>query len=429
MSPNEPHWGNRGSNGNRGGKRGDEQGPPDLEDIWRDFNQRLSGIFGRRREGGPTGPGGPGRPGLPSFKQVGGGIGALVLLVLVVWLCSGFYIVDANERAVVLRLGSYNTVTQPGLNWRLPWPIETEEKVNFTGLRMVSIGGQDSSSRVLMLTGDQNIVTVQFAVQYRLRLEQGDDNRERAPRDYLFNNDRISSDEFMQQIAETAMREIVGKSKMDFVLDGAGREKIAADAQGLIQRILDRYGSGLQVERVTMEDMQPPEQVKDAFYDATTRATQDRQRHINEGEAYENDVVPRARGTAERLRAEAEAHRTVVVAMAEGETARFKQVLSEFKRAPQVTRERMYLDAVQQVLSNTSKVMIDSKSGNNLLYLPIDKLVQQSGVGTAVASAGVAQPGAAPSALPPPPASSSQGLQGSPRGRDSLRDRGRRGDR
>ncbi|MCL2161359.1 MAG: FtsH protease activity modulator HflK [Betaproteobacteria bacterium] len=428
MSSNEPHWGNRGANGSRGGKRGDEQGPPDLEDIWRDFNQRLSSIFGRRREGGPTGPGGPGRPGLPSFKQFGGGIGALVLLVLVAWLGSGFYKVDTNERAVVLRLGSYNTVTEPGLNWRLPWPIEREEKVDFTGLRMVSIGAQDSNARVLMLTGDQNIVTVQFAVQYRLKSGHGSDNREQAPRDYLFKN-LISGEgeEFMRQIAETAMREIVGRSKMDFVLYD-GREQTAEEAQKLIQEILDRYESGLQVERVTMENAQPPEQVQAAFDDAT-RATQDWERQKNEGEAYYNDVVPAAEGRASRLRAEAEAYRASVIAKAEGETVRFKQVLSEFKRAPQVTRERMYLDAVQQVLSNTSKVMIDNKGGNNLLYLPIDKLVQQPMGSSAVAAAsGIAQPEPMQSALPPPPAPSSQGVQGNPRGRDSLRER-RRGDR
>ncbi len=428
MSTNDPRWGNRGSNGERGGRRGDEQGPPDLEEIWRDFNQRLTGIFGRRREGGPPGPGGPGRPGLPSFKQFGGGIGLLVLLVLVVWLGSGFYTVDTNERGVVLRMGKYNAVTQPGLNWRLPWPIEAHEIVDFTGLRTVSIGSRDSNARALMLTDDLNIVAVQFAVQYVLKTGSDEaDGFERGPRDFIFENrgpneSQSGSDEFVRQIAEAAMREIVGKSKMDFVLY-EGREQIAAAAQKLVQDILDRYKSGIQVSRVTMEDVQPPEQVQPAFDDAT-KATQDWERQKNEGEAYANNVAPAAQGRASRLRAEAEAYRASVIAKAEGEASRFKQVLSEFKRAPQVTRERMYLDTVQQVLSSTTKVMIDNKGSNNLLYLPLDKLFQPGG-GAAAAAAGAAQPESVQSVLPLQPAPSSQG---NPRDRDFLRDRNR-GDR
>jgi membrane protease subunit HflK len=424
MSLNDPHWGNRNGNGERGGKRGDEQGPPDLEEIWRDFNQRLSGIFGQRRERGPSGPGGPGRPSGPSFKQFGGGFGALVLLVLVVWLGSGFYTVDTNERGVVLRLGKFHTVTEPGLNWRLPWPIETHEIVDLTGLRTVSVGGRDNA-RALMLTDDLNIVAVQFAVQYVLKAERDEsDGLERGPRDFIFENLIIPpGDEFVRQIAEAAMREIVGKSEMNFALF-EGREQIAASAQKLIQEILDRYKSGIQVSRVTMEEVQPPEQVQAAFDDAT-KATQDWERQKNEGEAYANNVVPAAEGRASRLRADAEAYRARVTAEAEGETARFKQVLSEFKRAPQVTRERMYLDAVQDVLSSTSKVMIDNKGGSNLLYLPLDKLAQQPGGRTAAAGAGAAS-GTAPEVFPPPP--STPVSQGSPRDRDFMRDR-TRGDR
>ena len=425
MSLNDPRWGNRG-NGERGGNRGNEQGPPDLEEIWRDFNQRLSGIFGRRREGGPSGPGGSGGSGLPSFKQFGGGLGLLVLLVLVAWLGSGFYTVDTNERGVVLRMGRFNAVTQPGLNWRLPWPIEAHEIVDLTGLRTVSIGSRDNSARALMLTDDLNIVAVQFAVQYVLKTGSDEsDGFERGPRDFIFENrgpneGQSGSNEFVRQIAEAAMREIVGKSKMDFVLY-EGREQIAASAQKLVQDILDRYKSGIQVSRVTMEDVQPPEQVQPAFDDAT-KATQDWERQKNEGEAYANSVVPAAQGRASRLRAEAEAYRASVIAKAEGEASRFKQVHSEFKRAPQVTRERMYLDTVQQVLSSTTKVMIDNKGSNNLLYLPLDKLFQSGG---SAAAAGIAQPESVPSILPPSPASSSQG---SPRDRDFVRDRNR-GDR
>ncbi|MCL1825111.1 MAG: FtsH protease activity modulator HflK [Betaproteobacteria bacterium] len=422
MSPNDPHWGNRDNNGNggRGGRRGDEQGPPDLEEIWQDFNKRLSGIFGRRREGGPIGPGGGGgRPTLPSFKQFGGGLGMLVLIVLVIWLGSGFYTVDTNERGVVLRLGKYRTVTDPGLNWRLPRPFETHEIVDLTGLRTVSVGSQ-GNARALMLTDDQNIVAVQFAVQYVLKTERDEFNNERGPRDFIFEN-RDPNEEFVRQIAETAMREIVGKSKMDFVLY-EGREQIAASTQKLIQDILDRYKSGIQVSRVTMEEVQPPEQVQAAFDDAT-RATQDQERKKNEGEAYANNVIPAAQGTASRLRAESEAYRASVIAKAEGETARFKQVFSEFKRAPQVTRERMYLDAVQDVLSSTSKVMIDNKGSSNLLYLPLDKLVQQPSSGRASAAGNAASEPAQPSSPPSstPPASPQSGL----RDRDFMRDRNR----
>jgi len=538
MSTNDPRWGNRGSNGERGGNRGNEQGPPDLEEIWRDFNQRLSGIFGRRREGGPSGPGGPGRPGLPSFKQFGGGIGLLVLLVLVVWLGSGFYTVNTNERGVVLRLGEYKTVTEPGLNWRLPWPIETHEIVDLTGVRTVSVGSRDNNARALMLTDDLNIVAVQFAVQYVLKSEGGElgsvrkpearsaseakidepvdsepvpvdepkaehgesgndreidsgdalevvheepgnvhepgfgnapevkrdesddesdvvcekvgvdlkdrlearrdrsdgprfasgdmpkverDRPESGPRDFLFEN-RNPNEEFVRQIAETAMREIVGKSKMDFVLY-EGRGEIAAVAKNLIQEILDRYKSGIEISRVTMEDAQPPDQVQAAFDDAT-RATQDCKRSINEGKAYRNDVVPKAEGAASRLKADAQAYSAREINKAMGETARFRQVLSEFKRAPQVTRERMYLETVQELLSNSSKVMIDNKSGSNLLYLPIDKLVQPGrGAPTAAGAAQQSEP--AQSVLPQSPAPSSQG---GPRERDFMRDRNR-GDR
>lgn len=422
MSLNDPHWSNRGN----GGKRGNGQEPPDLEEVWRDFNQRLSSIFGRRREGGPpSGPGGGGsggRPALPSFKQFGGGLGLLVLLILVVWLGSGFYVVDANERAVVLRLGKYHTVTQPGLNWRLPWPIEAHETVNLYGLRTVSVGSEGNNTRGLMLTDDMNIVVVQFAVQYVLKAElDKPGGHERGPKDFLFENLISSDDEFVRQIAEAAMREIVGKNKMDDVLYGK-REQIAIDAKGLIQNLLDDYKSGIAVSRVTIEGVQPPEQVQAAFSDAI-RARQDEERKKNEGEAHEKSVIPAAKGKASRIVAEAEAYRASVIARAEGEAARFTQVLSEFKRAPQVTRERMYLDAVQDVLSNTSKVMIDNKGGGSLIYLPLDKLVQQSGAVPAATPAPAPSESAQAASPPPPSPLPPQG-----RDRNFLRDRsGREG--
>lgn len=389
MSLNDPRWGGQGgSDGDRGeGNRGDgnrngNQGPPDLEEVWRDFNQRLSGMFGgKRSRGGGSGGSGGGGPQLPnfSFKQFGGGIGALLALVAVVWLASGFYTVDANQRGVVLRLGEYMQTTEPGLRWRLPYPFETHELVDLTGVRTVEVGYRSSERNKvlresLMLTDDENIINIQFAVQYILN----------SPENYIFNN--RYPDESVGQVAETAMREIVGKSRMDFVLY-EGREEIAATAHDLMQRILDRYQTGIMISRVTMQNAQPPEQVQAAFDDAV-KAGQDRERQKNEGEAYANDVIPRARGTASRLIEEANAYSARVVANAEGEASRFNQVYDEYIRAPAVTRERMYIESMQEVMSNTSKVMIDSKANGNVLFLPLDKLVQQA----AGAKAGASQP-------------------------------------
>jgi modulator of FtsH protease HflK len=417
MSLNDPRWGNQGNDGNRGeGNRGGNQGPPDLEDIWRDFNQKLSGLLGGKRGGGPrpSGDGGGGGPQLPnvSFKQFGGGIGILMVLLLIVWLASGFYIVNANERGVVLRFGQYLETTEPGLRWRLPAPFETHEVVDLTGVRTVEVGYRGSErNRVLreslMLTDDENIISIQFAVQYILN----------SPENYLFNN--RFPDETVGQAAETAMRQIVGRSKMDFVLY-EGREDIAVSAQALMQEIVDRYDTGVQISRVTMQNAQPPEQVQAAFDDAV-KAGQDRERQKNEGEAYANNVIPRARGTADRLLEEARGHRDRVVASAEGEASRFEQILAEYSRAPAVTRERLYLDTMQEVLSSTSKVMIDAKGNGNLLFLPLDKLMQQAGAsasGSAAETRSPQQPASAPAPL--------TGLENfDPRSRDFARARER----
>jgi len=385
------------------GRRGNNQGPPDLEEIWQDFNKRLSGLFNRGRGPRPVNSGGGGgkRPGAGfSPGQFGGMLGIAFVLVLALWLVSGFYIVDATERGVVLRLGRYITTTDPGLHWRLPWPVESHEIVDYTSVRTVPIGrsSDDKNDGALMLTDDLNIVSVKFEVQYDVS------NAEK----FVFQN-RKPDEEFVRQIAETAMREIVGKSKMDFVLY-EGRAQIAAQAQALVQEILDRYDSGIHVKLVNMNNVQPPTQVQAAFDDAT-RASQDWERMKNEGEAYANDKIPKAQGEASRLRLDAEAYRARVVAAAEGESARFKQVLAEFKRAPQVTRERMYLDTVQQVFSKASKVMIDNKGGSNMIYLPLDKIVRQY-------SGDVPAVQAAPAVLP-------LLEQANQRDRDLLRDRDR----
>ncbi len=398
MSLNDPRWGNQGNDDDKRGDKGrrDDQGPPDLEDVWRDFNQRLSGVFGGKREDsqrpkGNNGGGGGGGSGpqLPqfSFKQFGGGVFVLLALLVVVWLASGFYTVDANERGVVLRFGKHVETTEPGLRWRMPFPIESHELVDLSGVRTIEVGYRGTErNRVLrealMLTDDTNIVDIRFAVQYILK----------SPEEYLFNV-RFPDDAVMQA-SETAMREIVGKSTMDFVLY-EGREEIAATAHELLQNILDRYDTGVLISRVTMQNAQPPEQVQAAFDDAV-KAGQDRERLRNEGEAYRNQVVPRARGTAARMIEEASAYRDRVIANAEGEAARFIQVYEQFARAPEVTRERLYLETIQQVLGNTNKVFIDANSGGNLMVLPLDRLLQgaQATGGSQTSMGNVRQPAA-----------------------------------
>lgn len=367
MSLNDPQWGNRGGNdGDKpNGPRRPNDGPPDLEQLWRDFNRKLSAMFGNKGGGGGDGPRMPQMDFTPKF--LGGGIGLIVALVLIVWLASGFYIVDASQRGLVLQFGSYKESTEPGLRWRFPYPVQSHELVNLTGVRTLEIGYRGSErnkvlKEALMLTDDENIVNIQFAVQYILK----------DPVEYLFNN--RNPDEAVMGAAETAVREIVGKSKMDFVLY-EGREQIATSAAKLMQDILDRYKSGILISKVTMQNAQPPEQVQAAFDDAV-KAGQDRERQKNEGQAYANDVIPKAKGTAARLMEEANGHKQRVISTAEGDASRFRQIQVEYAKAPEVTRQRMYLETMQQIYSSTSKVMIDTKGQGNLLYLPLDKLMQ-----------------------------------------------------
>src|SRR5262245_27252876 len=352
MALNDPQWGRRPN-----------QGPPDLDELWRDFNRKLSGLFGRRGGGGDGADGG-------EPKRMGAGAGLLLGLIAAVWLASGFYIVYEGQRGVVLRFGKYAETTLPGPRWHLPYPIESAEIVNLTQVRTVEVGYRNNvKSKVekesLMLTDDENIVDVQFAVQYVLK----------SPTDYLFNN--RAPDESVLQAAETAVREIVGRSSMDFVLY-EGRADVAARAHKLMQQILDRYGTGSNISKVTMQDAQPPQQVQAAFNDAV-EAGQDRERQKNEGQTYANDVIPKAKGMAARLTQEAEGYRQKVVEQANGDAARFRSIVVEYNKAPQVTRDRLYLEAVEQVMTNTTKVLVDQKGGNSLLYLPLDRLMQMSG--------------------------------------------------
>lgn len=374
MSLNDPQWGRKGRGGND-----NNQGPPDLDELWRNFNQRLSGLFGRKSADG-GGPGsGSGQP--PGLGQLGGGFGLLAALIVIVWLASGFYTVDASQRAVVLTFGKYTQTANPGLRWRWPWPIQRHELVNLSQVRTIEVGYRNNvKTKVLreslMLTDDENIVDIQFAVQYVLK----------DPEDYQFNTRH--PDDAVQQVAEAAMREVVGKSSMDFVLY-EGREQVAALAGDLMQDVLDRYGTGVAISKVTLQNAQPPEQVQAAFDDAV-KAKQDLERQKNEGQAYYNDVVPKARGTASRLLEEAEGYRQRVVANAEGEAERFRQIQAEYAKAPAVTRERLYLETMEQILTSTSKVMVDAQSQGNLLFLPLDKLMQLS-------ASGLSDTGATPS--------------------------------
>jgi len=394
MAWNDPQWGNKDNRKN--------SGPPDLDEIWKRLNERLNSLFGGKRGGGNGGDNGSSSGGMP-----GGGslLGLLVILLALVWVASGFYIVDTGQRGVVLRFGQYSETTEPGPRWHLPWPIESREIVNVDQVRTVEVGYRTSVKNKalkesLMLTDDENIIDLQFAVQYILK----------DPKAYLFVN--RSPDESVLQVAETAMREIVGRNKMDFVLY-EGRAEIAARAKVLMQQILDRYDAGISISQVTLQNIQPPEQVQAAFDDAV-KAGQDRERSKNEAEAYFNDVVPRAQGLASRLKAESEGYKQAVIANAEGESSRFVQIVTEYQKAPQVTRQRMYLDTMQTVMNNTSKVLVDQKAGNSLLYLPLDKLQQV-----------VSQPYAgAPELLAQTPAATTPGTEDT-RSRDALRNRDR----
>jgi membrane protease subunit HflK len=397
--PNDPQWGKKNN-----------EGPPDLDEILRKLQQKIAGWLGFSPRG-PEPPRGSSRRTL----NAGGGIAFVVILVIAVWLFSGFYIVDEGHRAVELRLGQVKDITQPGLRWHIPYPIESKEDVNVSQVRTVEVGYRGNArnkqpQEAQMLTDDENIVDVQVAVQWTLNLANPN-----APRDYLFNN--RNPDDNVLQAAETSIREVVGKSKMDFVLN-QGRSEISARVKALMQQILDRYGTGILVSSVALLPATAPEQVQGAFEDVV-RAGQDRERFKNEGQAYANNVVPTARGVAARTLAEAEGYKASVVAAAQGDVARFKAILAEYDKAPGVTRERMYLDTMERVLSNTSKVIVDQKGGNSLLYLPVDRILretqQQSG-SSEPPRATISAPEIAPTPAPEQPL---------PSRRDALRSRDR----
>jgi membrane protease subunit HflK len=411
FSLNDPRWG-RGPQDEDGkeprqtGRPND--GPPDLDQLWREFNQRINRLL--RGKGGGGAGGGSSNDG-DDARNAGISAGVAGAVILFLWLVSGFFIVQEGQTGIVLTFGKYSHSAQPGFNWRWPYPIQTQETVNLSQVRTVEVGYRSNvrnklARESLMLTDDENIIDIQFAVQYRLKDASA----------WVFNN--RDQEETVKQVAETAIREVVGKSKMDFVLY-EGREKVAFDTSALMQQILDRYATGVLVANVTMQAVQPPEQVQAAFDDAV-KAGQDRERQKNEGQAYANDVVPKARGAASRLMQESEGYRARVVANAEGEASRFNKVLVEYQRAPAVMRDRLYIEAMQQIFASTTKIMVDTKSNNSMIYLPLDKLIAQT---AAEAASGVTAPATAatpPSASNEPPLSEGRVDRNRER---SLRDR------
>ena len=371
--PTEPPPSPRGSD-ERNNKRGPNQGPPDLDELWRDFNRKLGGLFGGGRRGGSSGNGSGGGF-QPDMKNAGLGAGLIAGVVVLIWLGTGFFIVQEGQQAVITQFGKYHSSVGAGFNWRLPYPIQRHELIFVTQIRSVDVG-RDTVIKATglresaMLTADENIVEIKFAVQYRL-------NDARA---FLFE----SKDPTLAvvQAAETAVREVVGKMRMDSALSEE-RDQIAPRVRDLMQTILDRYKVGIEVVGINLQQggVRPPEQVQAAF-DDVLKAGQERERAKNEAQAYANDVVPRAIGSASRLKEESDAYKERVVAQAKGDAQRFSSVLTEYQKAPQVTRDRLYVDAMQQVYSNVTKVMVDSKQGSNLLYLPLDKIMQMNGPST-----------------------------------------------
>ena len=415
---NDPRWGRGDDDGKKsdgGPPKGPNQGPPDLDELWRDFNRKLGGLFGgknRRTEGNGGGGGGFGGGGFqPDMRSAG--IGAIVVaaVVVLIWLGTGFFIVQEGQQAVITQFGKYHGTVEAGFNWRLPYPIQRHETVNLTQLRSVEIGrssvvqatGLKESS---MLTQDENIVDVRFTIQYRLK----------SAAQFLFEN--RNPDDAVIKAAESAIREVVGRVNMDDLL-GRNSENIQRDVARSIQLQMDRYKTGIEVQNVNIQNVQPPEQVQAAFDDAL-KAGQDRDRLKNEGQAYANDVIPRAKGAAARLKEESDGYSARILAQAEGDAQRFRSVLTEYQKAPQVTRDRMYIDAMQQVYSSVTKVLVDSRQGNSLLYLPLDKLMQQTGNQPADSGGSPSPAATAPVTPPPPPAAANDA-----RARDSSRTRDR----
>ena len=420
LSLNDPRWGHKPESDTKAqeGRRPGE-GPPDLDQMWRDFNARLNRLFGPRNNGGndPT-------PGAPRPDARGAGViaGTAAVVIVLIWLASGTFTVQDGKVAVVTTFGKNPQKTGAGINWRWPYPIQSHEIVDVSTVRTAEVGYRGTASNKVpdstMLTDDENIIDIQLTVQYTLK----------DPVAWAFNN--RDQELAVHQLAESAIREVVGRSKMDSVLY-EGREKVAIDVTRMMQQMVDSYGLGVLITNVTVQGVQPPEQVQAAFNDAVS-AGQDSAKAKNEGEAYANNVIPAARGRAFRLMQDAEAYRSMVVENATGNASRFTSVVNEYQKAPAVTRDRMYLDTMQQIFSNTSKVFMDAKSGNNMVYLPLDKLLAQAAasdarIGTTTTTTTQVVPNtpaaASTAALPDPMQTIETVRQRDTRGRENGRER------
>jgi membrane protease subunit HflK len=393
-------------------------GPPDLDELWRDFNRKLGGMFGGKQSGGQGGGTGGSGGFQPDMKSAGVGVGLILGVLALIWLGTGFFIVQEGQQAVITRFGSYNKTVNAGFQWRFPYPIERHELVFVTQIRSVDIG-RDTVLKATglkesaMLTQDENILDIKFAVQYRLS----------DARAFLFESKNPT--DAVVQAAETAVREVIGRMKMDAALSEE-RDQIAPQVRKLMQDILDRYKVGVEVVGINLQQggVRPPEQVQ-ASFDDVLKAGQERERAKNEAQAYANDVIPRAVGSASRLKEEADAYKARVIAQAQGDAQRFRSVFAEYQKAPQVTRDRMYLDAMQQIYNNVTKVVVESRQGSSLLYLPLEKILQMGGNTPANAAnandAGAMPPGT--NIIPVQPAGSTTSSDA--RTRDAARTRDR----
>ena len=390
-------------------------GPPDLDELWRDFNKKLSGFFGSPKKGGGGGePPVGGKPPSLNFNIGKYGISAIFAAIVAIWLSTGFFIVQEGQQGVITQFGRYHSTVGAGFNWRMPYPFQRQELVFVTQIRSVDVGRENIVKATglresAMLTEDENILEIKFAVQYRLT----------DARAYLFETKNPT--DTVIQAAETAVREVVGKMKMDAAMSDE-RDQIGQRIRVIMQRFLDQYKVGIEVVGINLQQggVRPPEQVQSSF-DDVLKAGQERERAKNEAEAYANDVIPRAVGAASRLKQEADGYKSRIVAQAQGDGQRFKSLVTEYQKAPQVMRDRMYIDAMQQIYSNTTKLLIDAKAGSNLLYLPLDKIIQQAGASNPAASSQPVAPLTEPSGNPVIPSSpiDARSRDGRSRDRDS----------
>jgi modulator of FtsH protease HflK len=403
-SPTPGQGGAMGGATGGGNSGGPNQGPPDLDELWRDFNRKLGGLFGgnkqaprggqpdwnRHNQNNNNGGGGGYQP---DMKSAGIGASLIVVIAALIWLGTGFFIVQEGQQAVITRFGALNRTVDAGFNWRMPYPFERHETVSFTQVRSVevgrnSVGAATGIKESSMLTKDENIVDVRFTIQYNLK----------SSSQFLFEN--RGPDEAVIKAAESAVREVVGRFNLDDIL-GRNSEVLQQDVLRSVQQQMDRLQTGISVQNVNIQNVQAPEQVQAAFDDAL-KAGQDRDRLKNEGQAYANSVIPSARGTASRLKEESEGYKARVIAQADGDAQRFRSIYSEYAKAPQVTRDRMYLDAMQQIYTSTTKILVDSRQGNNLLYLPLDKIMQMNSSSSEITSLpGVSNTPAAPNTIAP----------------------------